>query len=252
MEAILMLPKTIALLKDLNKDGIKPHLWLRDDDICTDSPNLRLLLQAAKFNFPMVFAAVPYRLKFSDAELSYLESIPKNVRFCVHGFNHVNRSVDKSNSEYPAGLSKIKVMEELEYGVNKVRGIFEKRYLSMFVPPWNFIDASYISILDEVGFKMISGTESIALDVSGTSIQNLPSNIDILNYGPDIWHRIKDINLIDKELSENIINMTKKNVHDNTVCILSHHTSMISKDIATFKLIIENISEFFDPAIIRA
>lgn len=237
--------KTIDLLKELNHQGIRPKLWLRDDDICTDSPNFRLLLQLSNLGFPMVFAAVPYRLKFSDAELNFVRTLPKNVYIAVHGFNHINRSVQGRISEYPETVTESQACKEFTYGVNKVKTMFPERFFPMFVPPWNYISDVHVKSLEKEGIKYLSGTVDIALNTSGTNIQDLPSHVDVLAYGQDIWFPLKLESQIDNEVFSALNAWKEQGDYDLPFCILSHHTSMISKDISRFKVVVNKISPHF-------
>ena len=241
--------KSIEFLKELNSQGIKPKLWLRDDDICTDSPNFRLLLQLASLNFPIVFAAVPYRVKFSEAELRFISSLPKNIHFAVHGFNHVNRSKTDRFSEYPDSVARIPASKEFAFGVDKVKTTFPDRFFPMFVPPWNYIADIHVKSLEEEGIKYLSGTIDIPLNTNNTNIQSLPSHVDILAYGQDIWFPLKTKNQIDDEIFTALNNWKSLGDYEQPFCILSHHSSMISKDIAKYNNLVRKIEEYFSPII---
>lgn len=243
-----MLGQTVSLLQDFKDQGITPKLWFRDDDICTDSPNFRLLMQSAKHGFPMLFGAVPYRLKFSDAELKYINALPENVFFCVHGFNHINRAEQAPLSEFPAELNAEQGHREISYGVEKVSSTFGNKYLSIFIPPWNYIAPNHISSLQQSGIKCVSGSTDLQLDFGESNLKSLPINLDILNYGEDIWFNLKSNEELDALLYGLLTQWHANENFEQPIGLLSHHTSMLSKDIARLNNIIKTIAPYFSPA----
>lgn len=239
--------KSIELLKKINREKGKPKLWLRDDDILTDSSNFRLILKLAKYSFPLVFGVVPYRMKFSDLELNFISSLPDNIYFSTHGLNHANRSETNRPSEYPDTISKSKAKDEFEYGFNKVSKQFPNRFMPIFVPPWNIIDDCHLKSLYEVGFKTVSGAANVKVNVQNIDLEVLDTHLDILNYGSDIKHYpLKSDNELDELLYQVLKQWLKDDDATKPIGILSHHTGMIEEDINRYLLFIDKIAPYFD------
>lgn len=239
--------KTIEFLEKINNEGIKPSLWFRDDDIITDSPNFRMISKIAEWDFPIVFGVVPYRMKFSDADLNIISKLSPNIFFAVHGFNHANRSETQRPTEYPSSIQNKQVERELRYGLQKLNSYFPERSIAMFIPPWNNIDESHIATVKESGFKVISGSDDVIIERGASEIDLLPTNLDILNYGNDIWYPLKSEEALDEELFQILTKWYALKNFDTPIGLLSHHTSMLSKDISKYLTCIRNIISYFKP-----
>lgn len=233
--------KCVALLETLREDGRSPALWLRDDDLCTDSPNLRLMFKFAEWGIPLAFAVVPYRCKFSDADLALIKAQPKNIFFCVHGHSHANRSKNGKPCEYPEDFSTQRSEKELRYGFEKIRSYFPDRFIPMFVPPWNFLHENHVPALESSGFQYISGHKGMPVGGEGGSFQTISVDFDILNYGNDLWYPLKPEDQFDQELYEAIERWVDEGRAEDPIGILSHHSTMRASDIGKYRKLLSKI-----------
>ena len=239
--------ETKETLRRLEEEGCRPKLWLRDDDFITDSPNFELIIRSTEYTFPMVFGVVPFRMKLSDKEINSYKKLNGNVYFCVHGYSHMNRSESQPLSEYPCKLSHDQVKKELEYGYKRVKSVFNERFLPIFIPPWNNMCDDFIPELVSTGFKAISSDENVEMNITNESCSLLSINVDILNYGKDIWFPMKTNAEIDNLLAYKLKRVLGIGEEEVNIGILSHHTSMIAKDINRYVGLISDISDVFEP-----
>ena len=244
--------KSVALLKTLRESGRSPALWLRDDDLCTDSPNLRLMFKIAEMGLPLTLAVVPYRCKFSDADLALIRSQADSISFCVHGHSHANRSKNGNVSEFPKTLSNQQSKKELRYGFEKIKSYFPDRFVPMFVPPWNFIDESHVTALESASFRFISGHKRTPLGISSEKLRAISVDFDILDYGNDIWYPLKPEDQFDYELHEAIELWADEGRPEDPIGILSHHTAMLASDIREYRERLSEIVELTDKFDINA
>lgn len=244
MEGVLNLEQLDSALQNATN---LPSLWLRDDDIVSDSPNFRLLSKLGNTGIPLVFAAVPYRLKFSDAELSYVNSLPNNVYFCVHGYNHANNAAEGTPSEYPASADATAVRNQMQYGHKKISSTFGNRFLPMFVPPWNSFSPQHMDSVIESGYRYISGSYERTIEGRKNVVESLPCHVDVLDYPPQHPYPLKTNESVIEELASAVSEWQESANTIKPICILSHHSLMTREDVARYSELIEAIAPRFAP-----
>jgi hypothetical protein len=80
-----------------------------------------------------------------------------------HGFGHVNHEIEIQAGERKvrpaecgAARPPVAVLGEASRGAARLREAFGRRFLSVFVPPWNRIAASVVAGLPAAGFRALS------------------------------------------------------------------------------------------------
>jgi len=240
----VILEGTSRQLTEMAARGIRPKLWLRDDDFCKFTPNFQSLCTVLEYGMPLVISAVPYRLRLSQDDKIKLSRKPGNLSFCVHGYNHANNGAIKGGpSEFPADRDIQAVRKELEFGVAQIMGTFAQKFLPIFVPPWNYVAAEYLPILKDLGIKIVSGAKSRAQpEIDG--IRGLHIDIDLLDYPPTPPYPMKRVDVLDAEFMKAIDGWQEKTP---VIGVLSHHTGMTQSDITIYNAIVRELCTFCDP-----
>lgn len=127
-------------------------LWWRDDDAVTATPQLDLLLRLAGA-LPLALAAIP---ALALPELAAALSGAAGVAVLQHGWQHANRAEGGKKSEYPEGRSAKVVGVEIAAGRARLRALFGRRIVPIFVPPWNRFAPEFLPRLVENGIAALS------------------------------------------------------------------------------------------------
>ena len=126
--------------------------WWRDDDATTVTPELDLLLRLAA-DVPVALATIPALVRPDLAEA--LEGAAQ-VAVLPHGWQHQNQAGIGRKSEYPLGRSPAVVGAEIGAGFQRLKAMFGRRSVSVFVPPWNRIADHYLPLLPAGGITGLS------------------------------------------------------------------------------------------------
>lgn len=158
-------------------------LWLRDDDACHDSPELRRLLAiAAAHQVPLALATIPALLDpglpvgFADAGC---------VTIVQHGFAHANHAPPGERSaEFGAHRDPRTVHDELARGRDVLARVFASRFVPVLVPPWNRIADDLLPALNGLGFTGLSRFGPRKRDVPSPGVREVNAHVD-----PIAWRR---------------------------------------------------------------
>lgn len=135
--------------------GRRATLWLRDDDACRDSRELRRLLALAQARgAPIAIAAIPASL---DATL--VDAIGRCPRATVvqHGYAHVNHAAaGERSAELGDDRDMQARLDELARGRERLSRTFGDRFIPILVPPWNRIGEHLLPHLASAGFVGLS------------------------------------------------------------------------------------------------
>lgn len=136
--------------------GLRAHLWWRDDDLVRPTPRLNRLLDVARRrSCPVALAVIPARARDDLAQV--LAETPTTV--VQHGFAHINHASSdkrKSPSELGSHRPQAVILGELVRGRERLRALFGDRFLPVVVPPWNRIDRALLPALPASGFCGLS------------------------------------------------------------------------------------------------
>lgn len=161
--------------------GLRPLVWLRDDDATRPGASLdRLLGNLRTYDVPLLLAVVPQPCEPALAERLREETL---VTPAVHGFDHANHApVGAKRSELTendAGRSVDTVLAELEAGRRKLETLFGSRLSHILVPPWNRISPAVTQRVGESGFAAVSlfGWKDTA-----TALPQINTHVDLIDW----------------------------------------------------------------------
>lgn len=140
-------------LADLRHEGVPLPIWWRDDDAVAQTPALeRLSAVAERLSFPVHLAIIPKR---AGADLTrYLANTDAMIPV-THGWTHDNHAPsDRKKSEF--GLPRVDGAAEINQAMTRMTRLFGKRFLPLFVPPWNRLDPCHYPALQSAGFAAVS------------------------------------------------------------------------------------------------
>jgi peptidoglycan/xylan/chitin deacetylase (PgdA/CDA1 family) len=139
-------------------------MWLlfRDDDLGWQPKAFaRLLTLFARYDQKLNAAAIPYDLneKLIQESIPYSYQAAPFLQVVTHGYRHLNYQIEGKKSEFGSDRSAKEVLEDLKVGKKILQENFEN-YFPCFVPPWNRIDDSFIPLLKEAGYLMLSRNDT--------------------------------------------------------------------------------------------
>jgi hypothetical protein len=145
-------PGLVAELDRWEETGQVAQLWWRDDDAVAPTPALDRLLSVA-YRIPLALAVIPADVTGDLA--ATIDRFPE-VAVLHHGWCHANHALSRKKSEYPSERHPVDVADELDEGRRRLRSLFGRRALPVFVPPWNRFADRFVPLLEEAGFVAIS------------------------------------------------------------------------------------------------
>ncbi|HTZ35120.1 MAG TPA: polysaccharide deacetylase family protein [Stellaceae bacterium] len=145
-------PDLVVELDRWEENGRVAPLWWRDDDAVAPTAQFYRLLDLAD-GAPLALAVIP-----ADATAELAAALQWFPGVCVlhHGWCHANRAIGGKKSEYPAERHPVDVADEFDEGRKRMRTLFGRRALPVFVPPWNRFSERFVPLLAEAGFAAIS------------------------------------------------------------------------------------------------
>lgn len=127
-------------------------LWWRDDDAVAATEQLDLLLRLAEA-VPVALAVIP---ALAQPDLAARLADTPWVAVMQHGWQHANQAQHGKKSEYPAGRLAAVVGAEIGAGRARLRALFGRRALPVFVPPWNRLAEEFLPLLPANGITGLS------------------------------------------------------------------------------------------------
>lgn len=172
------------LTKELSlwsKAGLKPRLWLRDDDAVAPSAALdRLLVLCDRYEVPLVLAVIP---EPTGEELAHHLRDNALVSVAVHGWRHANNApASEKKQELGRHRPALQVVAELTRGISKLSALHGAKLLPMLVPPWNRIDTGLLSSIPGAGFHAISAFADKLLEFQSDELAVLNTHLDIIDW----------------------------------------------------------------------
>ncbi|MEM0949401.1 MAG: polysaccharide deacetylase family protein [Pseudomonadota bacterium] len=136
-------------------EGRRLQLWLRDDDAVEPTEQLdRLLSIMNKHSVPGLLAVIPAQATSALAARLAVEPL---AFVAPHGWAHENYQPDGvKKSEFGSGRPADAIASDLTRGRKAIETGFARRFLPVFVPPWNRIADTAISALPAAGFAAVS------------------------------------------------------------------------------------------------
>lgn len=208
--------------------GRAVHFWWRDDDLIANSANFdRLIARSATFAAPLLVAIIP---GLASGALDIGAADRALVYFCQHGWRHTNHRVDgPGKSEFGGDRDGVSVRAEIAEGAGILARLLGDRFMPVFVPPWNELDAVHLPALSACGLVGLSAYGPRPSAYAAPGIRLVNTHIDILRWntpgGPqavaaaDVAHRLA--HLIRQQRLE-----ADATVPGEPIGILSHHRAM--------------------------
>src|SRR5262245_47025281 len=165
------------------REGLRPKVWWRDDDVTRPSHNLDRLLELRRLrDAPLFLAAIPAK---TTPELALRLRGEPDVHILVHGLDHSNRMKDNSfpKSEFPA--ERADGAARAGTGLKMLRSLFdEERVLPIFVPPWYACGLDTEMGLRKEGFLAISKWGLAAAQPPLEGVKRINVHIDLMVWRP--------------------------------------------------------------------
>jgi peptidoglycan/xylan/chitin deacetylase (PgdA/CDA1 family) len=126
---------------------------------------------------PLALAVIPSAL---DPALAELVEEHSHVSVLVHGWRHVSHApAGTKTSEYPPGRDSAELERELGAARDAVEAVASRRFVPVFVPPWNRMAEDAVALLAGAGYR--------ALSVMARSRKDAPpSRLDV-HWDPVDW-----------------------------------------------------------------
>jgi hypothetical protein len=228
--------KTIAsAIDDWTRAGLRPKVFLRDDDAVKDSPSLdRLLKLCEMHSIPILLSAIP-----ALCEPSFGPAVRKaaHVTVAVHGYSHRNHAPPgRPHCELCPDRPVSVIIDELRSGRDKLMDICDGRVSELLVPPWNHIGDQVAEASLELGFKGISAHGW------GRMTEELPrinTHVD-----PVIWSKARALHTLDDILEQTAHQLdTAKRLGFSFIGIVSHHQEYTDESWSTFENLLQAVSK---------
>ena len=228
--------KTIAqAIDDWKLAGLRPKMFLRDDDAVKDSPSLdRLFKLCEKHSIPILLYAIP-----ALCEPSFGPAVRKaaHVNVAVHGYTHRNHAPPgRPHCELCPDRPISVIIDELRSGRDKLMDICDGRISELLVPPWNLIGDQVAEASLELGFKGISAHGW------GRMTEGLPrinTHVD-----PIIWSKARTFHTLDDIFEQTAHQLdTAKRLGFSFIGIVSHHQEYTDESWSAFENLMRVMSE---------
>lgn len=194
--------------------GRRATFWLRDDDAVQPTPALdRLLALSARHGVPPALAVIP---ALTDTRLADRLETGPNVRVVQHGWQHVNHApASEKKQEFGAHRPLGVMLEEIARGRRRLAGLHGKRFVPVFVPPWNRIDSALAARLPETGITWLSAFGHKAMP----GIRAVNTGIDVMD-----WHGTRGGRPHDALVGEIVSELTRLfDTGRGAAGVLTHH-----------------------------
>jgi hypothetical protein len=171
-------PQSSGELEHWRRAGIRPRLFLRDDDAIARTPQLdRLFGLCRAYSVPLLLAAIP---AMADESLGNAVRAESLVTGAVHGYRHVSHAPPGSRPcelgvDRPVG----DVIGELRTGRDKLASLFGARLSALVVPPWNRI---HPQIAAEIGAAGFAGVSAHGWEPPGADVKTVNCHVDLIHW----------------------------------------------------------------------
>lgn len=161
-------------------DGVATFWW-RDDDAHLPAPALSRLIELSESHgVPLGLAVIP--AKAGDALLAALTPGPR-TDVLQHGFAHVNHAPSNEKASEYGGHRPASVMTaEIAAGSRRLRAIFDKRFLPLFVPPWNRFSGSLTPVLPSLGLLGVSTFAPRRSPSPAPGLRQVNTHVDLISW----------------------------------------------------------------------
>ena len=169
-----------AELDHWQQTGKQFQFWWRDDDVIEPSKALdKMLILQKQFNQPLYLASIP---QFCHKDLAEALKSYEQVYILQHGYDHKNHGLRSEKKIELGGSWPIdKAQHDLLLGKQKLVSLFKGRFVPILVPPWNRIDPTYFSFVEE-HYQALSLFKN---PTSNQQFQMINTQIDVIDWKRD-------------------------------------------------------------------
>jgi hypothetical protein len=158
------------------KAGLRPLIWLRDDDAIDATPALERLLALP---VPKALAVIP---RDARAELKARLAQAEDAAVLIHGWAHENHSpAGKKKAELGEGLALETALGTLSTSRRRLEDW--PGFLPVLVPPWNRISPELVRHLPGTGIRALSTYRERSAHHAAPGVLQVNTHVD-----PVDWH----------------------------------------------------------------
>lgn len=169
-----------ALDCGLKKSNTTPLFFFRADDIGVPSTNFAAMTALfRKYKVPLCLAVVPAWL--TAARVDALRELTGNCGlFCwhQHGWTHTNHELAGKKQEFGDSRARETIRHDLIRGKERLSRLLGDDFFPAFTPPWNRCGETALSLLPELGFKILSRSSGATPDPPG-GLPDIQINVDL-------------------------------------------------------------------------
>src|SRR5689334_107174 len=131
------------------------NMWWRDDDATHPTQEVERAVDAAVLlNIHLALAVIPAAV---DPALQRYLAATEQVQVLQHGFSHANfEGPNHPKSEFGPQRKVESAVADIARGYRILSAQFGRRFLPVFVPPWNRIDEVFLPHLTQLGIRRLS------------------------------------------------------------------------------------------------
>lgn len=159
------------------RSGLQARLWWRDDDAGEESRPLERLLDLRRaLDLPLAIAAIP-----ASATPALADRLADEVRVHVlqHGWDHRNHAPDGApKAELAPSRDQHEVERDLSAGRSRMWDLFGEHALPVLVPPYNFLAAQLVGVVERIGFRYLS----LLGDFQSLAVPNRNVHVDVVDW----------------------------------------------------------------------
>lgn len=166
-------------LETWGEDGRRATLWWRDDDAETPGPALaRLLSLAEGSGVAPALAVIP-----AGAGTPLAEMLAGRHDVLTHGLEHRNWApAGERKAEFGPHRPVDEMLADADAGWRRLRRLFGRRALPVFVPPWNRLAAALLPGLAGAGFAALSTLGPRAEAEAAPGLRQVNCHVDPINW----------------------------------------------------------------------
>ena len=155
--------------------------WWRDDDVTSDTPALRQLLELRRrLDIPLAMSVIPAAVEKS---LVAPLSVEPAIAILQHGWNHADHGRrGKYKAEFGEGRDRGEVLAQLIAGRSFLEQLFPGRLLPVLAPPFDYLSRHLVGVVREAGYRHVS----VRGDFAVRSISSRNVHADLIEWDREI------------------------------------------------------------------
>lgn len=193
-------------------------LFFRNDDVGWNLKDFDRLLSLFVTNHHKLNGAAIPSASLDSYPVGIFSEFKKNLQIHTHGFAHLDHQSEGKKAEFGSARSLDSVKKELQQAYANTQHIFGDLFFPAFTPPWNRIEDSWISLIHECGFRILSRDGDRKNSIAG---------LGDLNVHIDLHTSRKPVAYTPETLLQEVLSLQTPYNH---VGIMIHHKHMAEAD----------------------